>query len=102
MAEKDLTARPLALGDVLDRALTLTRRHFKVLFVVTLAFEVPVYGVSRVVLLGTKEMLASVGENGAAAQAAARTVLLQMGGVATLLFFIQSCISASLAAAAAP
>src|SRR6266545_2906431 len=45
--KRDLTIRPLGLGETLDRAVALHRRHFGALFLVTLAVEVPLFLVAR-------------------------------------------------------
>ena len=44
---RDLTIRPLGIGETLDRAVALHRRHFGALFLVTLAVEVPLFLVAR-------------------------------------------------------
>jgi hypothetical protein len=43
----DLSIRPLAIGEVIDRALALTRRHFKTLFLVMLLVQAPALALYR-------------------------------------------------------
>ena len=41
LAGRDLSIRPLGLGEVIDRSIAVTRRHFRPLFAAMLAVEAP-------------------------------------------------------------
>ena len=68
-SNRDLVIRPLGLGEIIDRAVALTVRHFRPLFLWMLLFEAPAVAVSRIQLAGMGEVVASLGDAGAALDA---------------------------------
>ena len=56
MPPPDLTIRPLSLGEVIDRAVALTRRHFRVLFPLMILVQVPALLLYRWHTAGLLEM----------------------------------------------
>jgi len=63
MAEaRDLAIRPLGLGEVVDRSVALTRRHFRSLFLAMLVLEAPALALARVESYRMNELLAAVGD----------------------------------------
>src|SRR5574342_621846 len=64
MAPPDLTIRPLRLGEVIDWAVALTRRHFRVLFPLMILVQVPALLLYRWHAAGLMEMLEGFGQRG--------------------------------------
>jgi len=63
MAEaRDLAIRPLGLGEVVDRSVALTRRHFRALFLSMLVLEAPALALARVESYRMNELLAALGD----------------------------------------
>jgi hypothetical protein len=54
---RDLSVRPLGVGETLDRAVALYRRHFSALFLATLAVEVPLFVLARLQLARLGDLL---------------------------------------------
>ena len=59
---RDLGIRPLALGEVVDRSVALTRRHFRALFLAMLVVEAPAVALARVESARMSELLGSLGD----------------------------------------
>ena len=66
---RDLAIRPLGLGEVIDRAVALTRRHFRPLFLAMLVIEAPALALARVQQARTGELLAVLSDPARAAPA---------------------------------
>jgi hypothetical protein len=86
-SNRDLVIRPLGLGEIIDRAVALTVRHFRALFLWMLLFEAPAVAISRIQLAGMGEVVASLGDAAAALaalRALSRTSLWVLGAVFVL------------------
>jgi hypothetical protein len=59
---RDLAIRPLGLGEVIDRSIALTRRHFRPLFVAMLAIEAPALALARLQQARAADVLALLGD----------------------------------------
>lgn len=57
-APRDLSIRPLAAGEIIDRSIALTRRHFRALFAAVLAVEAPALALGRLQQARAAEALA--------------------------------------------
>jgi hypothetical protein len=100
-SNRDLVIRPLGLGEIIDRAVALTVRHFRPLFLWMLLFEAPAVAISRIQLAGMGEVVASLGDAAAALealQALSRTSLWVLGAV----FLLQIGATAACAVVVAP
>lgn len=99
-SNRDLVIRPLGLGEIVDRAVALTVRHFRPLFLWMLLFEAPAVAVSRLQLAGVGELLATLGGEAApdALRSLARTSLAVLAGV----FLLQVAATAVCAVVVAP
>src|SRR5512137_2244888 len=69
---RDLAIRPLGLGEVIDRAVALTRRHFRPLFLAMLVVEAPAFALARVQQARTVELAEVFGDPARAGPALAR------------------------------
>jgi hypothetical protein len=69
---RDLAIRPLGLGEVIDRAVALTRRHFRPLFVAMLVIQAPALALARVQQARTGELLEVLSDPARAAPGLAR------------------------------
>jgi hypothetical protein len=97
----DLAIRPLGLGEIIDRAVALTVRHFRPLFLWMVVLQAPAIALSRVQLAQTGELLANLGDSAAALEglkSLSRTSLW----VVALLLILQSIATAVCAAVVAP
>jgi hypothetical protein len=100
-SNRDLGIRPLGLGEVIDRAVALTRHHFRPLFLWMLLLQAPAIAASRLQLAGLGEVLASLGD-AAAALAALKAMGRTSGWVVLVLFVLQAVATALCAAVVAP
>jgi hypothetical protein len=88
-SNRDLTIRPLGLGEIIDRAVALTVRHFRTLFPWMLLVQAPAVAVTRLQLSGLGELLASLDDPAAAratVDALARTSAWVLAGALLLQF----------------
>ena len=100
-SNRDLAIRPLGLGEIIDRAVALTVRHFRLLFLWMLPIQAPAIAASRLQLAGAGDVLANFNDAAAALdalKALGRASLWIAGG----LFFLQVAASAACAAIVAP
>lgn len=103
---QDLTARPLALPEIVDRAIALTRRHFGALFVAMLLVQVPAVLLSRRLL----ELLAAAGAAGLSPGGAASDRALRLladaarplGAISLALMVLQLAATVAAAVLVAP
>ncbi|HYQ81310.1 MAG TPA: hypothetical protein VEP68_07405 [Anaeromyxobacteraceae bacterium] len=101
MAAPDLTIRPLRLGEVIDWAVALTRRHFRVLFPLMILVQVPALLLYRWHTAGLLEMLESLGR-GARTVAPGRDLMVSSAVVLLVLPFLQLLASSAVALVVAP
>jgi hypothetical protein len=100
-AARDLSIRPLGVGGMIDRAVALTRRHFRPLFVAMLLVQAPAFLLLRLTSERTGELLPLLADPPAlAARAAGLTGLL--AGVSAALMVLQFLATAAAAAIVAP
>ena len=97
----DLAIRPLGLGEIIDRAVALTRRHFRTLFLWMLLLQAPAVAASRIQLASTTELLANLGDS-TAALAALKELSRTSLWIVAALFFLQMAATALCAAVVAP
>lgn len=100
-SNRDLAIRPLGLGEIIDRAVALSVRHFRPLFLWMLLIQAPSMAASRLQLAGVGEVLANFGDAEASLEslkALGRTSLWIVG----VLFLLQVAASAICAAIVAP
>lgn len=103
MAPRDLGVQPLRIGEVIDRALAIYRRHFKVLFPLTLLLESPLYAVSQVYLASLSDLssVEALQNPDQAAQLATRLGIVS-GVIIVVSAFAYFIIAAAIAGAVAP
>ena len=101
MAPPDLTIRPLSLGEVIDWAVTLTRRHFRVLFPLMVLVQAPALLLYRWNAAGLVEMLEGLAQGGRPV-VPAREVLASSALVLVVLPFLQLAASSAAALVVAP
>jgi hypothetical protein len=101
MAPPDLTIRPLRLGEAIDWALALTRRHFRVLFPLMILVQVPALLLYRWHAAGLMEMLEGMGQRGRM-ETPAREVLASSAVVLLVLPFLQLAAASAVALVVAP
>ncbi len=99
---QDLTIRPLAIGEVIDRAVALTLRHFKALFLAMLVLQLPAFTSYRLVGSGLQEALTSLARAPARTPAGLSSVVTSSLIFAGLLSFLQICASSASAVLVAP
>lgn len=97
----DLAIRPLDLGEIVDRAVALTRRHFRRLFLWMLLVQAPVIAASRIQMAGLGELLGLLGDPEAAA-AALRSFARTSLWILAALVVLQAIATAICAAVVAP
>lgn len=73
MAAPDLAARPLRLAEVIDRAVAVSLRHFRALFVAMLILQAPALLLARR-LSGAAELLAAAGDPARATELLSRAL----------------------------
>ncbi len=96
---RDLGIRPLGIGEALDRAAALHRRHFRELFLVTLALELPLFVLARLTAGALGELLASADP---ARWAAASHLLPPLAGLGLLMLLGQFLLASAAAYLVAP
>jgi hypothetical protein len=101
---RDLSIRPLGLGEILDRAVALHRRHFRGLFAAALLVEAPLFVLARVELGRAQALLLSAASGAAGAERLreAAEMLPPMALAGGLLFVGQLWVSAAAALLVAP
>jgi hypothetical protein len=104
VAPRDLSIRPLGLGEILDRAVALHRRHFRSLFAAALLVEAPLFVLARVELGRAQAFLLSAASGAASAGRLREAVemLPPMALAGGLLFFGQLWVSAAAAVLVTP
>lgn len=100
-APRDLTVRPLALPELVDRAVALTRRHFRPLFLAMLVAQAPALALARVQSGALAEVLGALGEPARAAERLA-ALTRTLGWLLLLLLVLQLAATAAAAAIVAP
>jgi hypothetical protein len=100
-AHRDLSIRPLGLGEIIDRSVAVTRRHFRPLFAAMLAVEAPALALGRLQQARSADLLATLGE-GSRAAASLPALGAFFGGVLLVLLFLQLAATAVAAAIVAP
>lgn len=98
---RDLSIRPLGLGEVIDRSIAVTRRHFKPLFAAMLAVEAPALALGRLQQARSADLLATL-TDGSRAAAVLPSVAAFFGGLLVALLLIQLAATAVAAAVVAP
>jgi hypothetical protein len=99
---RDLEIRPLTIGEVIDRAVALTVRHFRTLFLSMLVLQLPAFATMRFLGAGLHETFTSLAANPARAPAGLPGLVGASLSIAGLLAFLQVCASAAAAAVVAP
>lgn len=99
---QDLAIRPLAIGEVIDRAVALTLRHFKELFLAMLVLQLPAFTAYRLVGARLQETLAALARDPARTPAGLPSFVASSLVFAGLLSFLQICASSAAAALVAP
>jgi hypothetical protein len=100
-SNRDLAIRPLGLGEIVDRAVALTVRHFRPLFLWMLLLQAPAIAASRLQLAGAGEVLANFGD-AAAALERLKELSRTSAWVVGTLFVLQMAATALCAAVVAP
>lgn len=98
---RDLSIRPLGLGEVIDRSIAVTRRHFRPLFAAMLAVEAPALALGRLQQARSADLLSSLGEAGRS-PAALSSAGTFFGGLLLVLLFLQLAATAVATAVVAP
>jgi hypothetical protein len=98
---RDLSIRPLGLGEIIDRSIALTRRHFRPLFAAMLAIEAPALALGRLQQARAVEALALLADPARAVTEAASFGWLSLGFLLALLV-LQLAATAAAAAIVAP
>ncbi|HTN53706.1 MAG TPA: hypothetical protein VML50_14955, partial [Anaeromyxobacter sp.] len=100
-APRDLSIRPLGMAEVIDRAVALSVRHFRPLFLAMLVLQAPALALARVQSARAAAVVAALGD-----PARAAALLAEMGpGFALLLaalLLLQLAATAAAAAIVAP
>jgi hypothetical protein len=97
----DLAIRPLGLGEVIDRAVALTRRHFRPLFLAMLVIEAPALALARVQQARTGELLDLLSDPARAGAGVAR-LGASFAVLLAVLLVLQLAATAAAAAIVAP
>ena len=101
MSPPDLAIRPLALGEIIDLAVALTRRHFRVLFTLMLVVQIPALLLYRWQSGGLIDVLESAARGGSLPMPGA--ALLASSALALMVLpFLQLAASAAVALVVAP
>jgi hypothetical protein len=98
---RDLSIRPLGVGEMIDRAVALTVRHFRPLFVAMLLIQAPAFALLRVASARTADLLPYLTDPAALAARAGDFLGLSLGVMAALLV-LQFLATAAAAAIVAP
>lgn len=96
---RDLRIRPLGIGEALDRAVALHRRHFRDLFLAALALELPLFVLARIEAASLGELLTAADP---ARWAAAGHLLLPLGTLGLLMLLGQFLLTSAAAFVVAP
>jgi hypothetical protein len=99
--DRDLSIRPLGPGEVIDRSVALTRRHFRALFAAMLVIEAPALALVRMEQARATQLAAAAGDPGRAAELLSSATPFFVGVLASLLF-VQLAATAAAAAIVAP
>jgi len=99
---QDLAIRPLTIGEVIDRAVALTLRHFKELFLAMLVLQLPAFTAYRLVGAGLQDTLASLAQNPARTPAGLSSFVTSSLVFAGLLSFLQICAASAAAVLVTP
>ncbi len=99
---RDLTIRPLAIGEVIDRAVALTIRHFKVLFLAMLVVQLPALAFYRTYSASLQQAFGEALARPARPPAAFAGLAGASAGLAALLAFLQLAATAAAAVVVAP
>ncbi len=98
---RDLAIRPLGLGEVIDRAVALTRRHFRPLFLAMLVLEAPALALAHAQQARTGELLGLVSDP-VRAGAALAPLGASFAALLAVLLALQLAATAAAAAIVAP
>ncbi|HEX9402076.1 MAG TPA: hypothetical protein VF912_18345 [Anaeromyxobacter sp.] len=98
---RDLAIRPLGLGEIIDRSVALTLRHFRTLFAAMLVIEAPALALGRLQQARAGEVLALLGDP-ARATAAFPSLTGFFGALLLSLLVLQLAATAAAAAIVAP
>lgn len=96
---RNLEIGPLGIGEALDRAAALHRRHFRDLFLATLALELPLFVLARLQAGRAGDLLATADP---ARWAEASGLLLPLAGLALVMLLCQFLLSSAAAFLVAP
>ena len=102
MSSPDLTIRPLALGEVIDWAVSLTRRHFRVLFPLMVLVQLPVLALYRWHADNLENLLGRLSQGGPALPAFPAPLAASTASLLATLSFLQLAASAAVAVVVAP
>lgn len=100
-AERDLAIRPLGAGEVIDRAIALTLRHFRTLFPAMLVLGAPALAVARLQQGRVAELAALLGDPVRAAERLP-AIAAAFGAFLVALLFLQLAATAIATAVVAP
>lgn len=101
MPARDLSIRPLSVGEVIDRAVALTVRHFRALFLAMLVVQAPALALARVQAAGLTDVAASLSDAAAAAEAL-RRLAATSAWVLAVLVLLQLAATGAAASIVAP
>jgi hypothetical protein len=101
MPDDDLAIRPLSVGEVIDRSIALTVRHFRPLFLAMLVVQAPALALARIQTSGLVEVFASLGDPPAAVEGL-RRLLVTSSWVLAALVVLQLVATGAAAAVVAP
>lgn len=99
--DRDLSIRPLGPGEVIDRSVALTRRHFRALFAAMLVIEAPVLALARLEQARASQLAAAAGDPGRAAEILSAAAPFFVAVLASVLV-LQLAATAAAAAIVAP
>src|SRR5512133_1900960 len=98
---RDLSIRPLGLGEIVDRSIAVTRRHFRPLFAAMLVIEAPALALGRLQQVRAVEVLALLADPTRAA-GSLRGAATFFGELLAVLLLLQLGATAVAAAIVAP
>lgn len=101
-SSRDLAIRPLAIGEVIDRAVALTLRHFKVLFPTMLVVQLPALAFYRTYAAALRQAFGEALAQPVRPPAALAGLAGVSAGLAALLAFLQLTATAATAVVVAP
>jgi hypothetical protein len=100
-SNRELAIRPLGLGEIIDRSVGLTVRHFRPLFLWMLLIQAPAVAASRLQLAGLGEVIAHLGDAAAAAESL-KALSRTSAWVVAVAFLLQLLATATCALVVAP